>query len=444
MDLMDGLRRRVGGWRSAPGSRVPSRGLSPTSSGSSASTGLARSALPSSSPATPPPPRTSRRRRSSPPSAISTASTGGGRSRPGCTGSSSTGRSTGRARASSAPRSSSATTTRRRPQPGLDGRRAGTHRRPAAGAPRGRRPPLRARVHAGRDRRAARPAARHRQLATAPRPRPDEGGDVRAAEEERAWEVVRRAYEERTPQPRHARSRVLSLRSSCSQPRSPPPCSRRPAAPSSSACARRSESSTPTRRSSRCPRPEGCSSSPTDGGGVWLVRDNGFKRRLGAYADAQWSPHGLFAVATTRNHLLALDEDAHVRWTLTRAGAALPRWAGSLHRHPHRLPRARAVCASSAATGAATACSTRPRRRSRRRGSREPSTSRTSRAAARSFDATRSRAPCAGGARPTSCRSRSNGRTTGGCSPSRRRRASSSSAPTAASCARSARWARPS
>ena len=68
----------------------------------------------------------------------------------------------------------------------------------------------------------------------------------------------------------------------------------------------------------------------TDGGGVWLVRDNGFKRRLGAFADAQWSPHGLFAVATTRNHLLALDEDAHVRWTLARAGASLPRWAGTL------------------------------------------------------------------------------------------------------------------
>ena len=88
------------------------------------------------------------------------------------------------------------------------GRRARADRRPAARAPRRRRPPLRARVHAGRDRGAARPAARHRQLATAPRPRPDERGDVRPPEEERAWEVVRRAYEERTPQPRHARSRV--------------------------------------------------------------------------------------------------------------------------------------------------------------------------------------------------------------------------------------------
>jgi len=59
------------------------------------------------------------------------------------------------------------------------------------------------------------------------------------------------------------------------------------------------------------------------------VRDNGFKRRLGAFEDAQWSPHGLYTVATTPNHLVALDDDAHVRWSLTRARASLPRWAGS-------------------------------------------------------------------------------------------------------------------
>ena len=61
---------------------MPSRGLSPTSSGSSASTGRAPTGLRSSSPATPPPPRTSRRRRSSPPCATSTASTAAARSRP--------------------------------------------------------------------------------------------------------------------------------------------------------------------------------------------------------------------------------------------------------------------------------------------------------------------------------------------------------------------------
>ena len=99
MDLVRLVRRRVDRVASAPGSGVPSRGLSPTSSGSSASTGRAPSAPRGSSPATPPPPRTSRRRPSWPRSATSTASTGAALRARGCTGSSSTARSTGRGRA---------------------------------------------------------------------------------------------------------------------------------------------------------------------------------------------------------------------------------------------------------------------------------------------------------------------------------------------------------
>ncbi len=65
-----------------------------------------------------------------------------------------------------------------------------------------------------------------------------------------------------------------------------------------------------------------------EGGGVWLVRDNGFKRRLGSYTDAEWSPHGLFVVATTPHQLVALDLDTGVRWTLPRQ-AWWPRWEGT-------------------------------------------------------------------------------------------------------------------
>ena len=65
-----------------------------------------------------------------------------------------------------------------------------------------------------------------------------------------------------------------------------------------------------------------------EGGGVWLVRDNGFKRRLGSYTDAEWSPHGLFVVATTPHQLVALDVETGVRWTLPRR-ASWPRWEGS-------------------------------------------------------------------------------------------------------------------
>lgn len=64
------------------------------------------------------------------------------------------------------------------------------------------------------------------------------------------------------------------------------------------------------------------------GGGVWLVRDDGLKRRIGSYTDAEWSPHGLFVVATTPHQLVALDLDTGVRWTLPRR-ASWPRWEGS-------------------------------------------------------------------------------------------------------------------
>ncbi len=244
---------------------------------------------------------------------------------------------------------------------------------------------------------------------------------MRPPEEERAWEVVRRAYEERTPQPRHARSRVLIpalvvLAAAIAAAVLSPP---------GRAVFERVRQAVGVEHADPAlfslPAPGRLLVVSTDGGGVWLVRDNGFKRRLGPFADAQWSPHGLFAVATTRNHLLALDEDAHVRWALTRAGAALPRWAGTLtDTRIAYLSRSglRVVggdgrgdrLLDSTATQVAPAWVPGG-----------PSTSRTSRAAARSFGATRSRAPCAGGARPTSSRSRSNGRTTGGSSPSRRR-----------------------
>src|SRR5439155_1442468 len=76
----------------------------------------------------------------------------------------------------------------RRAQPGASGRRGAA---------------LRPRVHARRDRRAPRPAARDRELPAAPRPRPPEGDRVKDVQQ-RTREVVRRAFEERPP-PRRAR-----------------------------------------------------------------------------------------------------------------------------------------------------------------------------------------------------------------------------------------------
>ncbi|MGZ4152698.1 MAG: hypothetical protein ACXVP3_09640, partial [Actinomycetota bacterium] len=68
----------------------------------------------------------------------------------------------------------------------------------------------------------------------------------------------------------------------------------------------------------------------TDRGGVWLVRSNGFLRKLGPYSDAEWSPHGLFVVATQGNQLVALDPDSGVRWKLARLDPSWPRWEGTM------------------------------------------------------------------------------------------------------------------
>lgn len=63
--------------------------------------------------------------------------------------------------------------------------------------------------------------------------------------------------------------------------------------------------------------------------GSWVVARDGSKRLLGDYAEASWSPHGLYVVATTRHELTALEPDGTVRWSLARRGPVrLARWNG--------------------------------------------------------------------------------------------------------------------
>lgn len=65
-------------------------------------------------------------------------------------------------------------------------------------------------------------------------------------------------------------------------------------------------------------------------GGTWLVAADGSKRRLGDYAQAAWSPHGLFVIAASGNELAALEpRDGAVHWSLARPQIAFPRWGGS-------------------------------------------------------------------------------------------------------------------
>jgi hypothetical protein len=67
----------------------------------------------------------------------------------------------------------------------------------------------------------------------------------------------------------------------------------------------------------------------TGPGGAWIVNGDGSRRRLGAYRDAAWSPHGLFVAATRGNELVALDPKGKVRWSLARRSPRFPAWTGT-------------------------------------------------------------------------------------------------------------------
>jgi hypothetical protein len=64
-------------------------------------------------------------------------------------------------------------------------------------------------------------------------------------------------------------------------------------------------------------------------GGTWIVNADGSRRRLGAYRDATFSPHGIFIAAVRRNELVALDPKGNVRWTLPRRSPRFPSWIGT-------------------------------------------------------------------------------------------------------------------
>jgi hypothetical protein len=63
--------------------------------------------------------------------------------------------------------------------------------------------------------------------------------------------------------------------------------------------------------------------------GPWIVRADGSKRLLGDYAQASWSPHGIYVAVTEGRELIAVDTAGEVRWTYPAPGTVRdPRWAG--------------------------------------------------------------------------------------------------------------------
>lgn len=148
--------------------------------------------------------------------------------------------------------------------------------------------------------------------------------------ERRAWAVVKQAYEERSPAPARARSRrlvpalvaaaVVAVAVAAV------------ATPPGNAVFKKMREVVGVQQAEPAlfslPSPGRLLVVSRAGGGVWLIHDDGFKRRLGSYTDAQWSPHGLYVIATTPHQLVALDVDKGVRWTLPRR-ASSPRWEGT-------------------------------------------------------------------------------------------------------------------
>ena len=63
--------------------------------------------------------------------------------------------------------------------------------------------------------------------------------------------------------------------------------------------------------------------------GAWLVHADGSKRLLGRYRDASLSPHGLFVAGTRANQLVVIDPQGNVRWTLARLAPRFPAWTGT-------------------------------------------------------------------------------------------------------------------
>jgi hypothetical protein len=84
----------------------------------------------------------------------------------------------------------------------------------------------------------------------------------------------------------------------------------------------------------------------TGPGGTWVVQHGGSARRIGAYEDATWSPHGLFIGVTRGRSLMAVEPRGNVRWTLARREpVSQPAWAPSGFRVAYRAGRSIRVVA---------------------------------------------------------------------------------------------------
>jgi hypothetical protein len=143
--------------------------------------------------------------------------------------------------------------------------------------------------------------------------------------EERSWQVVRSAYEERMPAPRPRRWRpvlvacagALILAGVLSPPGHALFGSLRDAV-------RGEKNAKPALVSLPV---ESSRLLVNSAEGAWVVQSDGSKRLLEGYRDASWSPHGLYLAAIHGDELRALEPNGDVHWSIGRLGLAGPRWS---------------------------------------------------------------------------------------------------------------------
>jgi WD40-like Beta Propeller Repeat len=146
--------------------------------------------------------------------------------------------------------------------------------------------------------------------------------------ETRTWETVKRAYEDRSPRPSRRRLRNSLLLAALAAALAAAVLS-----PPGRAVFERVREAVGVQHAAPA-----LFSLPASGrllvvsaerGGVWLVYANGLKRRIGSYQDAEWSPHGLYVIATRTNELMAVSPDGAIRWSLARRDVRYPTWEGT-------------------------------------------------------------------------------------------------------------------
>ena len=158
-------------------------------------------------------------------------------------------------------------------------------------------------------------------------PLPDEHGA-----EERAWEIVRAAYEEREPVTwprRHVRSLALAAAGAALVAAAVTPPGRSVVNSVRDAVGREKVVGVRNahRELVRLPAPgQLLVQSPR---GPWIVQPSGARRLLGSYTMASWSPHAKFVAAVRfKFELVALDPKGNIRWVRGRKQPIrFPRWS---------------------------------------------------------------------------------------------------------------------